>query len=81
MSAKLATLLTRKRSTSSLPELNKSSFRLVITVQDYQFFFMSRSTMESSLFIPIDILFHENVIEETEMKKKIGGETKFAELR
>jgi hypothetical protein len=36
--------------------------------------------VESSLFIPIDNMFLENVIEETEMKKKIGGETKFAEI-
>lgn len=49
-------------------------------MQDYQFLFISHSAVEFSLFIPIDILFLENVIEETEMKKKIGGETKFAEL-
>lgn len=49
-------------------------------MQGYQFFFISRCTVESSLFIPLDILFLENLIEETEMKKKIGGETKFAEL-
>jgi hypothetical protein len=72
--------LGREACNTSLPEPNESSFWPLIRVQGYQFCFMPRSSVEFSLFIPIDILFVENVIEETEMKKKIGGETKFVGL-